>query len=81
MSAYFSTNYLGMHKSYYGMLQASEKEPSTTALVNLHEAILICSGRINGLLDNKLSDLASKILYDISTRGRNNISKNNNILH
>jgi len=70
----FSQEFLGMHKSYYGMLKVSGKQPSTVSLVNLYGAI---QNKINTLNNNssqelvKLQNIADTVMQEIKKRGSN----------
>ena len=77
VSAYqFSQDFLGMHKSYYGMLKANSKKPSTESLVNLNSSIqLLISKSVNRqqYQITMLKRIAVDIENELTRRGANRL--------
>ncbi|WP_448567354.1 DUF6626 family protein [Thalassotalea ganghwensis] len=70
----FSQEFLGMHKSYYGMLKVNGKQPSTVSLVNLFCAIQSKINMLNNYSNqdlSKLQNIADAVMQEIKKRGSN----------
>ena len=77
----FSESYMGMNKSYYSVLIATNTEPSLSTLVTIREAVKIQASHINdskhqvlAVTKAKLLDLGFRLEAEIEFKARQKLS-------